>query len=124
VASGNIHTLGRGVPGSHHVFFLDTLHRQHAVVEDRIRHEKATGIRNLPFQGSERNSAWLLAANMACDLLAYLQLLGLEPASAIAVAEPETLRATILHIPARLTSHARRHIQAALFLTAWLWCDL
>jgi hypothetical protein len=106
----NINDLGHGVPGSHHVYFLDTLHRQHAVVEDRVRTEKATGTRNLPFHGYERNKAWLLAANMACDLLAYLQLLGLEPASGLAVAEPETLRATILHIPARLTSHARRHI--------------
>ena len=104
----NIKDLGRSVPGSHHAYFLDTLHRQHAVVEDRVRTEKATGIRNLPFHGFERNTAWLLAANLACDLLVYLQLLGFEPASEHAVAEPETLRATILHIPARLTSHARR----------------
>jgi hypothetical protein len=47
----NIRDLGRSVPGSHHVYFLDTLHRQHAVVEDRVRTEKATGIRNLPFHG-------------------------------------------------------------------------
>jgi hypothetical protein len=106
----NIKDLGRGVPGSHHVYFLDTLHRQHAVVEDRVRTEKATGIRNLPFKGFAHNTAWLLAANMACDLLAYLQLLGLEPAGELAAAEPETLRATILHIPARLTSHARQLI--------------
>lgn len=106
----NIKDLGRGVPGSHHVHFLDTLHRQHAVVEDRVRTEKATGIRTLPFHGYERNKAWLLAANLACDLLAYLQLLGLETESELAAAEPETLRATILHIPARLTSHARKRI--------------
>lgn len=106
----NIEDLGRSVPGSHHVHFLDTLHRQHAVVEDRVRTEKATGIRTLPFHGYERNKAWLLAANLACDLLAYLQLLGLEPESELAAAEPETLRATILHIPARLTSHARKRI--------------
>ena len=106
----NIRDLGRGVPGSHHVYFLDTLHRQHAAVEDRVRTEKATGIRTLPFHGYERNKAWLLAANMAADLLAYLQLLGLDEHDELAAAEPETLRATILHIPARLTSHARKRI--------------
>ena len=84
----NIRNLGRTVPGSHHVFFLDTLHRQHAVVEDRVRTEKATGIRNLPFKGYERNQAWLLAANIASDLLAYLQLLGLQHDGDLARAEP------------------------------------
>jgi hypothetical protein len=106
----NIKDLGRGVPGSHHVHFLDTLRRQHAVVEDRVRTEKATGIRTLPFHGYERNKAWLLAANLACDLLAYLQLLGLDQHHDLAAAEPETLRATILHIPARLVTHARKRI--------------
>jgi Transposase DDE domain group 1 len=106
----NIKDLGRGVPGSHHAYFLDTLHRQHAAVEDRVRTEKATGIRNLPFHGYERNKAWLLAANIAADLLSYLQLLGLDQHDELAAAEPETLRATILHIPGRLTSHARRRI--------------
>lgn len=106
----NIEDLGRSVPGSHHVHFLDTLHRQHAVVEDRVRTEKATGIRNLPFHGYERNSAWLLAANIASDLLAYLQLLGLQDEAELATAEPESLRAMLLHIPARLTSHARSRV--------------
>ena len=117
----NIHDLGRGVPGSHHVYFLDTLHRQHAVVEDRVRTEKATGIRNLPCHGYERNTAWLLAANIASDLLAYLQLLGLEPESELAAAEPESLRAMILHIPARLTTHARRRVLK--IEQTWPWAN-
>jgi hypothetical protein len=106
----NIKNLGRAVPGSHHVFFLDAVHRQHAVVEDRVRTEKATGIRNLPFKGYARNQAWLLAANMASDLLAYLQLLGLDQEHDLARAEPETLRTTLLHVPARLVHHARARI--------------
>jgi hypothetical protein len=106
----NIKNLGRTVPGSHHAHFLDTLHRQHASVEDRVRTEKATGIRNLPFKGYERNQAWLLAANIASDLLTYLQLLGLDQEHDLARAEPETLRATILHIPARLVTHARQRV--------------
>lgn len=107
----NIPATGiRGVPGTHHAFFLDALQRQHAVVEDRVRTEKATGIRNLPFKSYARNQAWLLAANIASDLLAYLQLLALDQDGQLAGAEPDTLRATILHIPARLTAHARRRI--------------
>lgn len=106
----NIHDLGRTVPGSHHVYFLDTLHRQHAVVEDRVRTEKATGIRALPFHGYERNQAWLLAANIASDLIAYLQLLGLDEQRDLAAAEPESLRVMVLHIPARLATHARQRI--------------
>ena len=106
----NIRDLGRAVPGSHHVYFLDTLHRQHAVVEDRVRTEKTTGIRTLPFHSYERNQAWILATNIASDLIAYLQLLGLDEHRELAAAEPETLCATMLHIPARLVSHARSRI--------------
>ena len=105
-----INDLGYTVPGSHHVYSVDALHRQHAVVEDRVRTEKATGIRTLPFPGYERNQAWLLAANLASDLLAYLQHLGLDEHRELAAAEPESLRATILHIPARLVTHARKRI--------------
>jgi hypothetical protein len=111
----------RGVPGSHHAFFLDALQREHAVVEDRVRTEKATGIRNLPFKAYARNQAWLLAANIASDLLAYLQLLGLDQDEELAGAEPETLRATILHIPARLEHHARRRILK--IEASWPWAE-
>ena len=111
----------RGVPGSHHAFFLDALQRQHAVVEDRVRTEKATGIRNLPFKSYARNQAWLLAANIATDLLAYHQLLGLDQDEQLAAAEPDTLRATILHIPARLTAHARRRILK--IERSWPWAE-
>jgi len=111
----------RGVPGSHHAFFLDALQREHAVVEDRVRTEKATGIRNLPFKAYARNQAWLLAANIASDLLAYLQLLGLDQDEELAGAEPETLRATILHIPARLVHHARRRILK--IEASWPWAE-
>jgi hypothetical protein len=115
----NITDLGRVVPGSHHVFFLDALHRQHAAVEDRVRTEKATGLRNLPFKGFERNQGWVLAANIASDLLAYLQLLGLAEEHELARSEPEHLRAMLLHIPARLVHHARRRILK--IEASWPW---
>ncbi|WP_410007855.1 transposase [Planotetraspora sp. A-T 1434] len=38
----------RAVPGSHQVQFIDVLHRSHASVEDRVRTNKAMGLRNLP----------------------------------------------------------------------------
>ena len=38
-----------GVPGSHHPQYIDTVHRQHAVVETSgVRTAKAMGLRNLP----------------------------------------------------------------------------
>jgi hypothetical protein len=36
------------VPGSHHPQFIDVLHRERAVVEYRVRTNKAMGLRNLP----------------------------------------------------------------------------
>jgi hypothetical protein len=33
-----------GVPDSHHAQFTDVLHREHAVVEDQVRTNKATGL--------------------------------------------------------------------------------
>ena len=43
-----------GVPGSHHAQFIDVLHREHAVVEDQVRTNKAMGLRKLPIQGLDR----------------------------------------------------------------------
>jgi hypothetical protein len=38
---------------------LEATHRQHAVVEDRIKTLKATGASHLPFHAFEANAAWL-----------------------------------------------------------------
>ena len=38
---------------------LEQLHRHHAVVEDRIRCGKDTGLANLPFRAFQPNAAWL-----------------------------------------------------------------
>jgi hypothetical protein len=91
---------------------------RHQLTEPRTRR---AGIRNLPFHGYARNQARLLTANIACDLLAYLQLLGLDGHGDLAVAEPESLRAMILHIPARLTSHARARVLK--IEQTWPWAD-
>jgi hypothetical protein len=68
------------------------------------------GRHGAPRRSYGRNQAWLPAANLASDLIAYLRLLGLQEESELSVAEPESLRAMLLHIPARLTSHARTRV--------------
>jgi len=91
---------------------LEARHRQHAVVEDRIRCLKAMGLSNLPFSDWQPNAAWLEIALIAHDLTVWTQQTCLTGEHAIA--EPKRLRYRILHVAARLTRHARRttlHLQ-------------
>ena len=83
---------GIGVPGSHHAHFIDVLHREHAVVEDNVRVNKAMGLRNLPSKTWVVNCGWVLAANIAADLSAWCRLLGLYDQEDLKDAEPDTLR--------------------------------
>jgi Transposase DDE domain group 1 len=85
---------------------LEQLHRAHALVEDRIRCGKDTGLRNLPFRGFQPNAAWLELVLTAQDLLAWTQRLLLE--GELAHCEPKRLRYRLLHVAGRLTRHARR----------------
>jgi hypothetical protein len=114
---GRIHA----VPGSHHPQWIDVLHRSHAVVEDRVRTNKATGLRNLPSKSWTVNQGWVLAANLAADLDTWTRLLGLHDQPDLRDAEPDTLRYRLWHLPAKLTHHARRrwlNISAT-----WPWRD-
>jgi hypothetical protein len=117
-----------GVPGSHHPQYIDTVHRQHAVVETGgVRTAKAMGLRNLPSKSWQVNSGWVITANIAADLAAWTRLLGHCDDGELREADPDTLRYRIWHIPARLACHARQRIlkispdwpwkQA--FLTCW-----
>ncbi|HEX2300686.1 MAG TPA: transposase, partial [Pseudonocardiaceae bacterium] len=101
--------IGRmwGVPGSHQVQFLDALHRDHAEVEDRVRTNKALGLHNLPSKSFSVNQGWVLTANLAADLDAWVRLLGLHDIDHLADAEPDTMRFRLYHLPARLAKHAR-----------------
>ncbi|MCO8307128.1 hypothetical protein [Streptomyces sp. RKCA744] len=65
------------ITGSHQAQWLDALHRHHAVVEDRVRTNKAMGLHNLPAKSYRANQCWMLAANLAADLDAWLRLLAL-----------------------------------------------
>jgi Transposase DDE domain group 1 len=97
-----------GVPGSHHPQWIDAVHRSHATVEDRVRTNKAMGLHNLPSKSWTVNRGWVLVANLAADIHAWTRLLGLYDEPDLVDAEPETLRYRLLHLPAKLTTHARR----------------
>jgi len=116
-----------GVPASGQVWFVDALYRDHAEVEDRVKAIKRVGLGLLPSKSWQLNAAWVLAAALAADLDAWTRLLLLHDEPELAAAQPETLRMKLYHLPARLTTHARRrtlHLDrtwpwAAAFTTAW-----
>ncbi|MBA3305645.1 MAG: IS1380 family transposase [Thermoleophilaceae bacterium] len=97
--------------------FLECRHRAHAIVEDRVRELKATGLSNLPFSTFAANEAWLEAVLCAHDLTVWTQQLLFDGEHAIC--EPKRLRYRLLHVAGRLTRHAR---QLTLHLPAeWPW---
>ncbi len=84
---------------------LERDHRARARVEDHIRNDKDTGLRNLPFRTFEHNQVWLQIVRLAHDLIAWTQRLLLT--GELAKAEPKRLRYRLLHLAARLSFHAR-----------------
>ena len=68
------------------------------------------------------NQGWVLAANIACGITAWTRLLGLHDQPELAHAEPETLRYRLLHLPATLSSHARR--KTLKIAETWPWTDV
>lgn len=99
---------------------LDTRHRGHARVEDRIRTGKDTGMRTLPCDTFDRNALWLQLVLLAQDLMTFTQVLTLE-AGELRSAEPQQLRYKLLHTPARIIRHARgTRVDIA---RDWPWAD-
>jgi Transposase DDE domain group 1 len=98
---------------------LERRHRARAHVEDHIRNDKDTGMRNLPFKDFEHNRIWLAIVQIAHDLLAWMKRLLLT--GKLARCEPKRLRYRILHVAGRLAFHART---ATLRLQAgWPWAN-
>jgi hypothetical protein len=96
---------------------IERRHRARASVEDHIRNDKDTGMRNLPFKDFEHNRVWLALVQIAHDLIVWTQRLLLT--GELARAEPKRLRYRILHVAGRLSFHART---ATLRLQAnWPW---
>ena len=90
------------------MWFVDALYRDHAEVEDRVKAIKRVGLGLLPSKSWQLNDAWVLAATLAADLDAWTRLLLLHDEPELAKAEPETVHMKLYHLPARLTSHARK----------------
>jgi Transposase DDE domain group 1 len=96
---------------------IERRHRQRAGVEDQIRNNKDTGLRNLPFRDFEHNRVWLALVLLAHDLITWTRRLLLD--GELARAEPKRLRYRLLHVAGRLAFHGRR---AMLRLQAtWPW---
>jgi len=101
------------------IAILERRHRARARVEDHIRNDKDTGLRNLPFRDFEHNRVWLALVLIAHDLICWTQRLLLT--GELARVEPKRLRYRLLHVAARLAFHART---ATLRLQrTWPWAE-
>jgi hypothetical protein len=85
---------------------LELRHRRRARCEDRIRNAKDTGLRNLPLKKFAQNQVWCEIVALACELLAWTQMLAL-PGTARRW-EPKRLRLRLFSIADRLAASGRR----------------
>src|SRR5689334_237205 len=85
---------------------LELRHRQRARCEDRIRGAKDTGLRNLPLKGFAQNRIWCEIVALACELLAWTQLLALTGDARRR--EPKRLRLRLSAVAGRLARSGRR----------------
>ncbi|AFA76049.1 transposase IS4 family protein (plasmid) [Gordonia polyisoprenivorans VH2] len=86
---------------------LELRHRRRARCEDRIRTAKDCGLTNLPLHGFDQNRIWCAIIALACELIAWTQMLAFTTTPARRW-EPKQLRLQVFSIAARLTRHARR----------------
>jgi hypothetical protein len=85
---------------------LELRHRRRARCEDRIRNAKDTGLRNLPLKGFTQNQVWCEIVALACELMAWTQMLAL--AGAARRWEPKRLRLRVFAVAGRLARSGRR----------------
>ena len=85
---------------------LELRHRRRARCEDRIRCAKDTGLRNLPLKGFAQNQVWCEIVALACELLAWTQLLALTGTARRR--EPKRLRLRVFAVAGRLARSGRR----------------
>jgi Transposase DDE domain group 1 len=85
---------------------LELRHRRRARCEDRIRCAKDTGLRNLPLRGFAANQLWCEIVSLACELLAWTQMLALTGAARRW--EPKRLRLRVFAVAGRLARSGRR----------------
>jgi hypothetical protein len=98
---------------------LELRHRQRARCEDRIRCAKDTGLRCLPLHGYQQNQIWCEIVALACELIAWTQLLALTgPARRW---EPRRLRLRLFSATGRIVRGSRRlRLRIA---TRWPWAS-
>jgi hypothetical protein len=85
---------------------LELRHRRRARCEDRIRNAKDTGLRNLPLKGYAQNQVWCEIVALACELLAWTQMIAL--AGEARRWEPKRLRLRLFSMAGRLVRGGRR----------------
>jgi len=85
---------------------LELRHRRRARCEDRIRNAKDTGLRNLPLRGFNQNQIWCELVAMACELLAWTQILALDGAARRW--EPKRMRLRLFTAAGQITRTGRR----------------
>jgi hypothetical protein len=85
---------------------LELRHRRRARCEDRIRGAKDTGLRNLPLKGFAQNQIWCEIVALACELLAWTQMLALTGKARRW--EPKRLRLRVFAVAGRLARSGRR----------------
>ena len=86
---------------------LELRHRRRARCEDRIRTAKDCGLTNLPLHGFTQNQIWCALVMLACELIAWTQLLAFTTTDARRW-EPKRLRHRLFSIAAKISHHARR----------------
>lgn len=91
--------------GGGQVQLLEARHRVHARVEGFIRCGKDTGLARWPSHSFVINTAWVIAAALAIDLLCWMRLPLFD--GDLAKAEPATLHYRLLHAAARLVRRSR-----------------
>jgi hypothetical protein len=96
---------------------LELRHRRRARCEDRIRCAKDTGLRNLPLQGYAQNQIWCEIVALACELLAWMQMLALTGKARRW--EPRRLRLRIFSAAGRFV-HGGRRLRIRL-AASWPW---
>jgi hypothetical protein len=95
----------------------DQTHRRHAVIENVHADLKASALAHLPSGAFAANAAWLVCAVMAFNLTRAAGTV--TAAAALARATTATIRRTLINVPARIATSARRlrlHLP-----TNWPW---
>jgi Transposase DDE domain group 1 len=98
---------------------LELRHRRRARCEDRIRCAKDTGLRNLPLKGFAANQVWCEIVALACELLAWTQMIAL--AGQARRWEPKRLRLRLFAVAGRLARGGRR--QRLRLAERWPWAS-